>query len=131
MDFAVKSFGLLSILWSLSSVSAVIYIDKTAQDSNMAVVNFSLTYTHDVHGNSVTNVTFETFATISKIMLYFTVKLADNQENAGVYRDLVKTVFDVEKMFKGSQANPIVKGYFDSLIRSMDFNLKFPFPPVS
>lgn len=131
MDFTVKSFGLFSILWSFSLVSGFVYIDKIAQDANKAVVNFSLAYTHDEDGNSVTNVTYETFVTVSKMMLYFTLKVADNQENAGVYRELVKTVIDVEKLYQGSQANPIVKSYFENIKRSMNFTLKFPMPPVS
>lgn len=131
MDSAVKSIGLFLILLSLSLVSGLIYIDKVAQDSNIEAENISISYTHDKAGNAVTNVTYETFVTISKVMLYFTLKITDTLENTGVSRDLIKTVIDLEKLLQGSQANPLMKAYFDNIIRSMNYTLKFPLPPVS
>lgn len=59
------------------------------------------------------------------------MKMADNKDNIGVFRDLAKTVVDLEKLFQGNQANPIVKAYFAEIIRNMNFTIKFPMPPVS
>lgn len=131
MFSTVKSVCWFSALCIFSSVTGIVYIDKVIQESNPAVSKVSLTYTHDAKGNSLTNVTFETLTTISKIMVYFTLRIADDKNNTGVYRDLVKTVIDVEKLFQGSQANPIVKQYFEVILRGMNFTMKFPLPPVS
>lgn len=131
MNCKARSVGLFLILCPLSSLGGVIYIDKSVQESNLKVVKVTYEYTHDATGNSVANATFETFATISKVLIYITAKIADDKANSGVYRELVKTVIDVEKMIQGGQANPIVKQYFETITRCFNFTLKFPLPPVS
>lgn len=131
MKSVLKIFSLVLIFWSIPQVISVVYLDNAICDSNSAVGKITLAYTHDAAGNSVTNVSFVTFVSISKLLVYLTWKIADNSENVGVYRELVKTVFDVGKLLKGGQANLIVKGYFDTILRSLNFTLKFPLPPVS
>lgn len=131
MHFASRFVGLFLILYPLSGMTGIIYIDKVIQESNPAVAKVSFIYTHDAKGNSVTNVTFESFVTLTKMMVYITARIADDKGHSGVYRDLVKTVLDVEKLFQGSQSNPLLKGYFENIIRGMNFTVKFPMPPVS
>lgn len=131
MYFASKTFGWFFILMLWSAVAAVVYIEKAISDSNSDVVKLTVAYTHDAAGNSLSNVTFETFSTVSKMMVYLTIKIADNKENAGMYRDLLKTVIDVDKLLQGNQVNAFVRGYFEDIKRSMNFTLKFPMPPVS
>lgn len=131
MDFSFGILGLFLIFCPLSVFAGGVYIDKVIQECNPAVAKVLFIYTHDATGNSVTNVTIETFTTLKKVLIYATARIADDKNNSGVYRDLVKTVIDVEKLFQGSQANPIVKAYFASILRAMDFTVKFPMPPVS
>lgn len=131
MQFAIRWFSLLLILWSFSKVSSVTYIDKVVYDYNSAVGKANLTYIHDASGNAVTNIFFETFVPVSKMLVYVNVKVADNKNNAGFYRDFLKTVVDSEKLMQGNQVNPIIKSYYDILKQSLDFEIKFPFPPVS
>lgn len=131
MLLAVKHVVLFLTFCLFSSSLGLLYIDKEVHESISDVINVSFSYTHDVSGNSVSNVTFNTFVTISKMFLYFTVKIADNPKDIGTFRELIKTVIDVEKMLQGSQANPLVKGFFASILRSMKFPLVFPLLPVS
>lgn len=131
MFSAVKYVGLFLVFCLFSSSLGLLFIDKEVHESNSDVINVSFSYTHDSTGNSVSNVTYNTFVTISKMFLYFTVKIADNPKDIGTFRELIKTVIDVEKMLQGSQANPLVKGFFASILRSMNFALTFPMQPVS
>lgn len=127
----VKHVGLFLVFCFFSPSLGLLYIDKEVHESISDVINVTFSYTHDLTGNSVSNVTFNTFVTISKIFLYFTVKIADNPKDIGTFRELIKTVIDVEKMLQGSQANPLVKGFFASILRSMNFAVTFPMQPVS
>lgn len=131
MFSAVKLASSLIVLCSFSSSLGVLYIEKEVHDSNSHVMNVSFLYTHDAIGNAVSNMAFNTFVTISKVLLYFNVKVADNPKDVGTYRELIKTVIDAEKISQGSQANPLVKGFFASILKSMDFTLVFPLRPVS
>lgn len=123
--FVVVGCSLLAIS------SAVMYIDNVAFDSNPAVVNLSIKFTHNQDGDSVTNLTFQTFLTITKMLVYVKINIADDQNGAGYKRELLNTAIDVEKWFKNMQSNILMKGYIQSLKKGMDFDFKFPLLPVS
>lgn len=131
MDFAFKSLGLLTILCIFSSVYGIIYIDNLVYDSDNSVVICNISYTHDASGNSATTCICRTLVTISKMLLYFKVVIAEDVNNQGLGRQLVNTVIDLSKLFQGLQANPFMKGFFRFLIQSSNFTMKVPFPPVS
>lgn len=131
MEFLSRWFGLFLVFWSLVQVSSVIYIEHAIQETNSAVGRMDLNYTHDSTGNSFTSIVFYCSATVFKMKLYITSKVADNKNNAGLYREFLKTVLDLEKLEQGIQVNPLVKGYYEVLKRSLDFEVKFPFRPVS
>lgn len=65
------------------------------------------------------------------MLLYLKVNIAEDQKASLYKRELVNIVADVEKLFKGSQGNLIVKLFIDEIKKFMDFNAKFPVSPVS
>lgn len=113
------------------SSDAVIYIDNVAVESNPSIANITISYIHDRDGNSITNVTIQTFVVFTKMMLYLKVNIAEDQKASLYKRELVNIAMDVEKLFKGAQGNLIVKLIIDENKKFMDFKIKFPLPPVS
>lgn len=130
MTSAVNLISLLFVLSKFSSTSGVIYLEKVIVESNQAIVNISVANRHNADGNSVVNLTFTTFATVTKVLVYIKVRFND-QKNARHGLDLVNTVVDCERLFNGFQGNPFLKGYMENLIKAKDFEIKFPFLPVS
>lgn len=109
---------------------SLVYIENVAIDFNPSIANASVSFVHDENGNSITNLTMQSFVIVTKMLVYFKVTMDEGQKASGFKRELVNIVVDVEKLFKGSQVNPIVRGFIDALKKFMDFEAKFPAPPV-
>lgn len=122
---------LFLILWTLVITSnGVLYIDRyTAVSTTM--LTWTVNYTHDSTGNSITNVTMETLVTLKKVFVYITIKAAENEHDREYKYMLVKSVVDLEKAFKKSQSNLILKRFIGQVVQFMDFEVKFPMLPVS
>lgn len=84
-------------------VNGLLYIDNAVVDSNEAFGHVFVAYTHDKKGNAVTNVTFVTNVTATKLLLYIKINIAEDQKAAGFKREVVNTVVDAEKVLKGNQ----------------------------
>lgn len=95
------------------------------------VRNWTVSYFHDESHNAVVNLTMKVFSTITKLLLYFEVKMAEDRNDNEYRRQFIKTVIDVEKCFKGMQSSIFLKAYVEELNRYMNFNLTFPLAPVS
>lgn len=115
----------------LPIISGITYIDNVIVEPNLKYANMSIAYTHNERGSSVSNLTFQSKVTISKILLYATVRIAEDQSDSKYKREFIKTVLDLEKVFKGAQNNFVVKAYVDNLKKFMNFKVKFPMRPVS
>lgn len=112
-------------------VNAVIYIERHELDFNRKYGNWTVSYFHDESHNAVVNLTMKVFSTITKLLLYFEVKMAEDRNDNEYRRQFIKTVIDVEKCFKGMQSSIFLKAYVEELNRYMNFNLTFPLAPVS
>lgn len=77
------------------------------------------------------NVTMVSHVTITKMVAYVSVRFPENKNDREYRREVVRTVVDVEKVLKGMQSNPIVKGYVDDLLKYADFDINLPYKPVS
>lgn len=112
-------------------VSGIIYVDNILCEPNKAVLDMTVVTAHDATGNALTNLTFKTRSVVTKMLLYLKVIMADDQIKAGVTREVLRSVVDIEKVMKGSHSNPLIKQFFDSLLPKMNFTMSFPFQPVS
>lgn len=115
----------------LNSGDCLLYIDRAEVESNPAVASMIINYTHDAKGNSVTNGTFTTFVTITKSLLYFKIKLAQDENDKEYKRQLISSVVDVDKVLRGFQSNPLISKFFAAFKRGMDLNFQHPLAPVS
>lgn len=113
----------------LIATSGLFYIDRftTKLTSGIDVI---ISFTHDSRGNAVNNVTWKTSVTIQKVLLYILMKTPEDENDREYKKTILQTVADVEKIYKSSQTNLIMKGLMADIIRSMDFDFKFPILPV-
>lgn len=91
----------------------------------VCIVTFD--FLNDQRRGSVYNVSLETFVTIEKLVMYVKVFLDDGSRLKENERTFMNAVFDFEK---GIYSNPIAKAIGSNLVRSMDFDPKFPYRPV-
>lgn len=121
----------LVFLYFLNFASCITYIDRVQVESDPAIATLVVNYTHDAKGNSITNATFTTFVTITKSLLYFKIKLAENEDDKKFKRLLISSVVDVDKVLQGFQSNVLISKFFAAFGTGMDKNFKHPLPPVS
>lgn len=108
-----------------------LYIERMTSDFNPKLCDFKVAYTHNENGDAVTNLTFDIHVNITKLLVYFNFKVPENKEDHEYRREMIKTVIDGGKLFKGSQSNYLVKFFFQSVAKYSDFDLKLPLAPVS
>lgn len=122
-----------AVFWlcCLPLINSLTYIDNAIAESNPKFMNMTFAYTHNERGSSISNLTFETKVMIVKMLVYVKLNIAADQSAANYKRELLKTVIDVEKLFKGSHVHILVTAFTRNLGRFMDFKMKFPIKPVS
>lgn len=123
-------FILSAFVWVVKGTSLV-YIDRHTLEFNEKISNWSTSYVRVENGSSMLNFTFTTFKTVKKMLIYLTLKVAEDSNDKEFRRVFVRTVIDLGRFLDGSQANPILRNVIKKLQQSMDFQAKFPIPPVS
>lgn len=68
--------------------------------------------------------------TIEKIVLYIIIRAAESDHDRKYKTTVLRTVGDVEKSYKNLNSNLFMKGFMKNIIRTMDFEFKFPLLPV-
>lgn len=117
---------------SLVSIQdCTIIIERISYDSNQKVGNLSINYANNGINDAVINVSFEVFVTILNMKVYLRVRLPEDENDRTFKRDLMKTTIDVGKLFSGNAGNFVIKGILENLLKSYDFEPKFPFQPVN
>lgn len=123
----------LAILLSISTyvLSGVIFIDRFTLDWNKELGNWSTEFTHNEKRNAIVNLTFHLYKPMTKILIYFKMNCAENEHDWEFKREFIRTVVDGEKVAKGGRMNFFVAALVENLKRFMDFEMRFPFRPVS
>lgn len=123
--------GLVFVMCTLVVTSSgLLYIERCLTKSTKIAI-WTAGYTHDAEGNSIANTTVKTLVFLKKAQLYITIKAAENDDDKEYKMTIIRTVADVEKTFKNLQSNRVMRAFMADLIKSMDFEVKFPLPPVS
>lgn len=112
-------------------VDGIIYIDRHTLDFDEKLVNMTMTYFPDQKRNSVVNLTIETIKTITKILIYVTLKVPENQNDREYRREVIRTVIDFGKFIENSQSNPVLRAFLDALKKGTQFKISYPMLPVS
>lgn len=126
---------MVTLFWILIAaswtVSGVLIVERHDVEFDETYGNVSTTYRRDSDGNSLTNVTIYNIKTITKGLIYFTMRLAADQFDREYKFEVVKTVLDVSKFLKGAQSNPLIRPYIESILQGMKLKITFPMKPVS
>lgn len=76
------------------------------------------------------NVTIETLAVITKLLIYIKIRVPENENDENYQREFISTVIDVEKALRGLQKNSIVNKLIENSLKTSDVELKFPIKKV-
>lgn len=112
-------------------LGAVIYIDRFTLDCNKQLGNWSTEFTHNENRNAIVNVTIRITKPLTKMLVYFKVNMAENDQDREFKREFLRTVFNGEKTAIGAKKNFLVAAFVENLKRFMQFEVRFPFQPVS
>lgn len=112
-------------------VSGLIYVDRHTLEFDKKFMNWTLSYTSGRDRNSVNNFTFQTNTTLTKVLIYFTCCVAEDSNDKEYRREVVRTVIDLGKFFKGLQGNPLMRSLIGNLKRGLQTEMKFPLLPVN
>lgn len=114
------------------SAEASFHIDKLVLSFNNTCNNTTIKYDHDSRMNARVDVSIQTFVITNKMLLYITVNIAENKHDQHLKREILKTVIDVNKLFKGFYGNVLIKGFMRDLTERIEgLNIKVPLPMVS
>lgn len=119
---------LSAFLWL---VNGIIYIDRFTLEFNEEICNWTISIKQVEKASSMTNVTFTPFKTVTKMLTYLTVKVAEDANDREYRRVFVRTVFDCGKLFGGSSGNPLLRTIIDDVQDKLSSPIVFPMEPVS
>lgn len=100
-------------------------------EQNPAVVEINVTLFNDGVHNTLLNFTVQTLKTLNMAKAYLRINVPTDVNDKAYNRQIVNTVFDVEKLFNGISSNMLTRSLSENLFKSIDFVPKFPFQPVS
>lgn len=124
-------FTILLIFGAIANVvNSILLVHIVDISQNVSLVKINIEYFNDNVHDTVINVKIETFALLNNIRLYIKVDVYKNR-NDQFDTNLANTVIDVEKLFRGALANPIIRTVTESLLENANFKLHFPLNPVS
>lgn len=91
-----------------------------------------MTLTHSCDGLQECEVDFTitTFLAIEKLKMYINIRLPQSEDDKFYRKELVRGVFDVDKILKGIRGVPFMGETMDHFLKSADFEARFPLPPV-
>lgn len=127
-------FAMLKVLVALQFLPAVlgiIFIDRMRLNFDEKFSNWSINYIHDQAGNAIVNVTFQTNDTVNKALMYLTAKAAKDRNDKDCQIEILNTVIDAGKFLKGMQGHFALRNFLNNILKTMDFDPKFPLPAVS
>lgn len=96
-------------------------------EQNRKLVNVTATLWTDPNKiqDSVMNITVESFFRLEDLKIYVKVVLPDNDN-----MKILNSVLDAKKLLNGVRGNFLAKTMMENLMKSADFELKFPFKKV-
>lgn len=126
----MQSFTFFVLSAIVVAADGTIIIHRTEIIQNNSVANIKLEYFNDNVHDTVINVIIENFVILNNIWIYIKIDISKNK-NDQFDLNLVKAIMDLGNLFRGATANPIIKTVTDRMLKNTNFELKFPFRPVS
>lgn len=101
------------------------------EDHDSDIFAFQINLANDgIHSTSA-NVSVSLFKTWTSAKCYLKVCLAASQNDRTFSIEVLNTVFDMSKIMNGVVTNVFMKSVLGSALKSIEFEPKFPFRPVT
>lgn len=101
------------------------------EDHDSSIFAFQIDLANDgIHSTSA-NITVSLFKMWISAKCYLKVSLSANQKDRSFSMEVLNTVFDMSKIMNGVASNVFMKSVLESSLRSIDFEPKFSFQPVT
>lgn len=104
--------------------------EKIEHKCNENVVRLNVTLKNDGGNNTVWNITFELFVDIENIIAAGKICLPDSQNDQNYGLEYFRTSVDASKMSKSLKGNALMRVLTESILKSINFDLKFPLKKV-
>lgn len=75
--------------------------------------------------------TVTTFVSIEKLKMYINIRLPQTSDDKFYRKELVRSVFDVDKILNGIRNVPFIGAAIEDFSKLADFDPRFPLQPVS
>lgn len=121
----ILSQYLLSIFLS-QQFSALIYDAKV--EFNPEFGNTSISCKNDDIHDTVTNFTIVLYKPITNVFAYIEIRSRESEDDKVYKRIYFQSTIDVAKILKGVRGNFVISYFSDMVLKSLDFELKFPLP---
>lgn len=109
----------------------ILYIDELQVETNKSLAEATVNFYNAPLKDTVLSGTIYSYQTWSGCTLYVTVSIQINPYDTDYRYTLVKTTVDLKRLLTGVLANPLIKSVTENLLSALDFEIKFPFKPVS
>lgn len=111
---------------------SIFVIKDVKYRTNKKILDFNITiWNNDGIQPFSVNLTFTSFANISKMVFTIAVKIPKSLTDKNFEREFVRASVDVEKVLKGINNNFVTGLVFKNIMESVDGQLIFPVPKVT
>lgn len=98
---------------------------------NKSIVQIAFSHSCDGLQECKVDFTVTTFLAIEKLKMYINIRLPQTPDDKFYRKELVRSVFDVDKILNGIRGVPFVGAAIEDFSKLADFDPRFPLPPVS
>lgn len=110
--------------------NAILVVDYINIVQNSSLATIRIDHFNEAKKDSLFFLLIQNFVTFNDLRIFLSVRISTNKKSPDYSIEFLKTVVDVKKLFKGAHANPFLRGWTESLLKAVDFELKFPILPV-
>lgn len=103
---------------------------KISHDCKENIAAINITLENDGLHDTIMNVTLESFIDFDNILVLSKLYLPDDKSGKSFTREYFSTSLDVSKITKAMKANALIRVVVEDLLKSLDFELKFPMKKV-
>lgn len=107
------------------------HLDKIGIDCNLKYTNISIVKVAEDRHVLVVNGRVELFQELLSARFYVSIRIPRDKNDNKYQTEVVRTVVDVDKFFRGAHTNIMVKYFVDSILKSTNFETKFPLRKVN
>lgn len=98
-------------------------------DPQLHNVTLQFSTVPDGVSSTVYNITIEYFQAIYAAKMEFKINVHESPSDTKYMREFFRTSLDFKKLFGGINGNSILKGLAGRILKSMNFEVRFPLPP--